>query len=61
MDETKRRVLKLQDEHKASIDDKDLDVRTTKKKLSALERQHEEYESKISQLQERQKFLAHEH
>lgn len=51
----------MQDEHKASIDDKDLDVRTTKKKLSALERQHEEYESKISQLQERQKFLAHEH
>ena len=32
-----------------------------KKKLSALERQQEEYESKISQLQERLKSIGQEH
>ena len=43
------------------MEDKDVDVRIMKKKLSALERQQEEYESKISQLHERLKSIGQEH
>lgn len=58
VEETRRRIAKLQDEHKSALEEKDTDVRLAKKKMASMERQQEDHESKIAQFQERQKFLG---
>jgi septal ring factor EnvC (AmiA/AmiB activator) len=39
LDELKRKMLKVQDDHKSIMEDKDADVRLMKKKMNSMERQ----------------------
>lgn len=51
LEDLRRRLVKAQDENKTVLEDREADIKHLKKKAAGYERQQEEYDAKIQQLQ----------